>query len=108
MRYREAHVERLLSQRVRDVEGHVIGRLEEMRVEVVDGEHVVVEYHLGSGALIERIAGFVRLLPFFGAVPRIGTEYRIPWQLFDLCNPNDLRVRVPRRELRSGRAEVSG
>lgn len=105
MRYREAHVERMLSRRVRDSEGHVIGRLEELRVEIVDGEPVVVEFHVGAGALLERIAGFIRQLPFFGVVPAVGTELRIPWQLFDLSDPTNLRVRVPRRELRDVRAE---
>ncbi|HVX39802.1 MAG TPA: hypothetical protein VHB25_09535 [Gemmatimonadaceae bacterium] len=107
MPQREAHVERMLSRRVRDAEGHVLGRLEEMRVEIVDGEYVVVEFHLGSGALLERIAGFIRQLPFFEALPRVGREYRIPWQLLDLTDPDDLRVRVRRDDLRRRLAEAS-
>jgi len=39
--YHEAHVEHLLGRQVRDIDGRVVGRLEELRVEVVDGEYVV-------------------------------------------------------------------
>ncbi len=96
----EVHVERMLSQRVRDADGHVLGRLEEMRVEIVDGEHCVVEFHVGAGAMIERVASFVRQLPFFRGVPGARSAIRIPWQLLDLSDPNNLRVSATRRELR--------
>lgn len=99
MRYHEAHVERMLGRQVRDADGHEIGRLEDLRADIVDGEWVVVEFHLGSGAFVERIAGFIRQLPFFRPLPRTGSVLRVPWQLFDLSDPNDLRIRVRLREL---------
>jgi sporulation protein YlmC with PRC-barrel domain len=93
MRYHEAHVERLLGRRVHDDRGQVLGRIEEMFVEVIDGEYVVTEFHLGRGALVERIAGFVRQLPFFTLVARKPEPIRVEWQRMDLSDPTRPVVR---------------
>jgi sporulation protein YlmC with PRC-barrel domain len=95
----EAHVERLLGRRVHDANGQSIGRLEEFRVEIVDGEHVVTEYHVGGSAVVERIASFVAQLPFFRLIPFARTGYRIPWTDLDLSDPRRPRVRGCREEL---------
>jgi sporulation protein YlmC with PRC-barrel domain len=96
----EVHVERILGRHVHDVDGHVIGRLEEIAAERDGDDCVVTEFHVGPAATIERIARFVRQLPLIGLVPFSRWEYRIPWQLFDLSNPDALRVRCRRDELR--------
>jgi sporulation protein YlmC with PRC-barrel domain len=95
----EAHVEQLLGRRVRDVDGRMVGRLEELRVEIVDGESVVTEYHLGRAAALERIAGFVTQLPFFRYIPFARKGYRVPWAEMDLSDPQHPMVRVPRAAL---------
>jgi hypothetical protein len=90
--FHEAHVEHLLGARVRDPDGQVVGRIEEMIVEIVDGEHVVVEYHLGPAALFERIAGFVTSLPFLDALGR-HRGHCVRWQDMDLSDPLHPRAR---------------
>jgi sporulation protein YlmC with PRC-barrel domain len=94
MEYLEAHVEHLLGRRVVDVDGRVLGRLEEMRAEIVDRETVVTEFHVGEAALLERIGEFVTQLPFFRYIPFARHGYRIPWNQFDLSNPRAPRVTV--------------
>ena len=99
MEYHEAHVEHLLGRRVRDVDGQVVGRLEELRMEIVDGEPVVTEYHIGSAALLERIGAFVTEHPFFRYITLVQKGYRVPWSQFDLSDPRNLRVTVRCAEL---------
>ena len=89
---REAHVEHLLGRRVRDAHGKLLGRIEELRAEVIDGELVVVEYRVGPAALFDRIGAWILLLPFFKLLPLRPTEHRIPWQRMDLGDPHHPRV----------------
>jgi hypothetical protein len=99
MKYLEAHVEHLLGRRVLDLEGKVVGRLEELHAEMVDGELVVTEFHIGAGALLERIGEFVTQLPFLRHIPWSRHMYRVPWQQFDLSDPVHLRLRLRREDL---------
>ena len=99
MEFIEAHVEHLLGRRVVDVDGRHVGRLEEMLAEIVDGETVVTEFHIGSAAMVERIASFVVQLPFFQRIPFTRHGYRANWQQFDLSNPRAPRVNVRRDQL---------
>lgn len=84
----EVHVERLLGRRVRDANGVVIGRIEELCVEIVDGDPVVTEFHVGSAALFERIGSFVHQLPFFSLIPWKPKLHRIRWNEMDLRDPS--------------------
>jgi hypothetical protein len=95
----ELNVERLLGRRACDPNGEIIGRLEEMIVDVVDGEPVIVEYRFGAAAMLERIAGFMFQLPFFSLIPRPRKLYRVRWDQLDLSDPRHPRTLVPRREL---------
>jgi sporulation protein YlmC with PRC-barrel domain len=99
MEYHEAHVEYLLGRQVRDIDGDVVGRLEELHVEMIDGEYVVTEYHVGPAALLERVGRLVTQLPFFRYIPFAQKGYRVPWTQFTLSDPRDLRVTVPRGDL---------
>ena len=99
MEYQEAHVEHLLGRQVRDIDGRVVGRLEELRVEVVDGEYVVTEYHVGPAALLERVGRFITQLPFFRYIPFAHKGYRVPWTQFNLSDPRHPRVMARRSEL---------
>jgi sporulation protein YlmC with PRC-barrel domain len=102
---REVHVERLLGRRVRDFNGVVIGRLEELRCETVDGETVVVEVHVGPAALSERLGGFLFQLPFFRYIRFERWEYRVRWDQLDLADPDHPRLHCTRDELRRVGAE---
>lgn len=90
----EVHVERLLGRRVRDANGAVVGRIEEVCVEIVDGEPVVAEFHVGSAALLERIGAFVHELPFFSLIPRLPRLRTIRWDEIDLRDPSYPRLRA--------------
>jgi hypothetical protein len=95
----EVNVEAILGHRVRDVDGAVIGRLEELECETIDGELVVTELHVGPAAVIERLGFFFVQLPFLRLLPIRVWEYRIPWQQVDLSDAGHVRVRCAKREL---------
>lgn len=89
----EIHLEHMLGRRVRDASGAVIGRIEEVRVDIVDGETVVTEWHLGAEALFERLGGMALQLPFIRRMGDRPKSRRIPWQLMDLSDPRHPRLR---------------
>jgi sporulation protein YlmC with PRC-barrel domain len=99
VKYLEAHVEHLLGRRVVDIDGRRVGRLEELHAEIVDGELVVTEFHIGAGALLERVGEFVTQLPFLRYIPFSRQMYRVPWEQFDLSDTLRPRVRGRRGEL---------
>lgn len=94
------NAEHLLGRKVVDMDGRKIGRLEEFECGTHDGRDVVLEYHLGTGAALERILAFVRELPFFGIIPA-AKIYRVPWHRMDLSDPSHPRFRGRREELRA-------
>lgn len=103
---RELRVEHLVNRRVRDADGEVIGRLEELCVEIElteDGSHYVVrEFHVGAHALAESLVGgqMARALVRVLGRGRGYRRYVIPWEWMDLSDPRHPRVTRPRRELR--------
>jgi hypothetical protein len=81
-RRRFVRVEDLVGRRVRDARGRSVGRIEEIRAERrADGTHEVVEYHLGTAALLERLAIVRRLL---GRTPQMLV---VRWDQLDLRHP---------------------
>jgi hypothetical protein len=103
----EVHVERLLGRRVRDTDGAVVGRIEELRAEPVDGELVVMEFHLGPAALLERMGRFALKLPFLALLPIPKWEYRVGWSFIDLADADRPVLRCSRRDLRRTHADAS-
>jgi hypothetical protein len=55
-RRRLVRVEDLIGQRVRERSGRVVGRIEEICAEQRGDRYEVTEYHLGTGAMLERLA----------------------------------------------------
>jgi hypothetical protein len=55
-RRRRIYLHDLLGRRVRAEGGQVVGRIEEVCAERRGDEHEVTEYHIGTGALLERLA----------------------------------------------------
>lgn len=103
---RALRVERLLNRRVYDAEGRVVGRLEELCAEVrlTDGgaDYVVTEFHVGTHALAESLAGGQMARALAHVLGR-GLGYRryvIPWEWMDLSDPNRPCVTKRRSELR--------
>lgn len=91
----------LVGRKVRDVEGRVIGRIQELHAEIELHEHgndyVVREFHIGIYGAFEALAGsrFAQR-----AVQRLGRfvgyrTFSIPWNSMDLTDQERPRVTRP-------------
>src|SRR5207237_435869 len=67
--FREARVEELLGKRLRDADGRSVGRIEELIAERQGTDLIVVEIHLGRGALLERFGELSPQLRTYGFSP---------------------------------------
>jgi len=91
----ELHVEALLGRVLHDADGRKIGRIEELVAEQRGTEWIVVELHVGIGALLERVVELSTLLPMTGALrQKLTVRYRVPWQQLDVRDPDHPRVLV--------------
>lgn len=97
---REIHVEALLGSRIRDADGKCLGRIEEMIAELQGTEWLVVEYHVGPGALLERVVELSLIVPLLGRMGgRWNTRYRVSWNQLDLSDPDQPRLTVRQSEI---------
>lgn len=97
---RELRVESLLGHRLRGADGESLGRIEEIVAEIRGTDWIVVEVHVGRGALLERLTELSSLVPLFGALQRrLGARHRVPWDRIDLTDPSHPRAAVKRQEL---------
>lgn len=97
---RELHLESILGLTVHDRTGERVGRLEEVIAEWDGPDLVVVEYHLGPAAALERIIDFAGALPPLGVLRRfVGRRYCARWDQMDLSDPDHPRLTVARAEL---------
>ena len=101
MAAREINLDLLLSRRVYALNGRYIGRVEEIRAQMRNGECVVTEYLVGVYAIFERLAAsdigrsILRVLRLNGK----GEGYRVRWNQLDLTDPQRPRLRCPVGEL---------
>jgi sporulation protein YlmC with PRC-barrel domain len=105
---REVSLTDLLGRKVRDVDGRVVGRLEELLAEIelreTGSDYVVREYHVGTYGLFEALAGGAfaqRLLRRLGRLTGY-RRYRIPWSWLDISQPSHPRVMRRKEELMEG------
>ena len=97
---RELRVESLLGHRLRGADGKSLGRIEEVVAEIRGTDWIVVEVHVGPGALLERLAELTSLVPLFGPLQRrLGARHRVPWDRLDLSDPSRPRALAVRDEL---------
>jgi hypothetical protein len=98
---REINVERILSRRVYALNGRVVGRLEEIRVEARGKDCVVTEYLVGVYAAFERLAAWRigRTILNTLRVRREGGGFRVPWNQLDVSDPLRPRLRCAVSEL---------
>lgn len=97
---RELYVESLLGSRLRDADGISLGRIEEIVAEIRGTDWVVVEIHVGRGALLERIVELTSLVPVFAFLRRrMDKRYRVPWHRLDVSDPSHPRTTVRQHEL---------
>jgi hypothetical protein len=96
----EVHVELLLGRKTRDADGRLVGRIEELVAKRVDDEIVVIEYHIGPAALLERLLHSATRLPIVGLLPRRQrAEYCVLWDQMDLSDPAHPRTLLARDQL---------
>jgi sporulation protein YlmC with PRC-barrel domain len=77
------HIEDLIGAKVRDADGREVGHIYEMVAEERNGELVIVEFHLGSGAVLERVSTSLRSM--FGLKQK--EPVRVHWDRLDLSDP---------------------
>lgn len=100
---RELRLESLLGHRLRGADGKSLGRIEEVVAEIRGTDWIVVEVHVGRGALLERLAELTSLVPALGALQhRIGTRHRVSWDQLDFTDPSRPRASVRRDDLVTG------
>jgi len=103
MATQDIHAELLVGRRVRAMNGHVIGRLEEIRVKQESRGGFVEEFLTGSYGVIERLAAVSigRAILKASGARRKNSSYRIPWDKLDLSDPNKPRLLCDVSELRT-------
>ena len=84
MTSRQIRLDDLTGRIVRDRDGRAIGRLFEVRSEERDGEMLIVEYHIGPHAWVERL-GFA-LRRFADANPERHIR-KVAWDRLDVSDP---------------------
>jgi hypothetical protein len=90
-------VDDLLGRVVRDSNDQTIGRIYEMRAEEEGDDLVIVEYHLGAAAMMERVG--LSILRLAG-LSRGRDPLKVPWDRMDLSDPRHPRLLGAREELR--------
>lgn len=95
---REIRLDLVLNRRVRDIDGRVVGRLEEaiahIRPDAVGNHYEIREFHLGKYALLEALAGgqLARAVLRFVGGARAYRRFRVPWDWMDLSDPERPRL----------------
>jgi hypothetical protein len=101
----DVHAELLLGAKVRDVDGKVVGRIEEFRVNNTDKACLVESYLIGASALIERLSAWTLVRPVARALHarKLYYVYDVRWQDMDLSDPKRPKLRIAKGELRHAR-----
>jgi hypothetical protein len=93
MARQEIHLELLVGRRVYALNGRAIGRLEEARAEVHQGNASVTEFLVGTYGVFERFAAWEigrTILSLFGSLIKGG--YAVKWNQIDLTAPERLQL----------------
>src|SRR5438270_8508633 len=91
----EVSVEHLIGRHVRDSDGKKVGRIEELIAEIRGTDWVVVEVHLGRGALLERLVALSTLVPLIGRLAKPSRKrHSLAWSQLDLTDPDRPRALV--------------
>jgi hypothetical protein len=97
---RTVQVELLLNVKVRESNGAVLGRIEEI-VAVPEGDELLVqEYHTGGFGFLEHMAAITLGSWPLRLLGRQATGYVIAWDQLDLADPLHPTVTVKRGELK--------
>ena len=90
----------LLRKKVRDQQGKVVGRIEEVIGEQEGDNLFVEEFHTGDYAMLEHLTTITigEWLPRL--ITRETKSYIIRWDQIDISNPDDIRLTCGRSELK--------
>ena len=97
----QINVELLLNKPVFGLNNQRIGRIEEMRAELREGDCYVVEFLIGSYAMVQRLSAYrlgAAILGLFGS--RARQSYVVPWEKLDLSEPSRPRITCKTNQLR--------
>jgi hypothetical protein len=83
------HVDDLLGRLVRDSNDRSVGRIYEMRAEEQGDDLVILEYHLGAAAIMERVG--LSILRLVG-LSRGRDPLKVPWDRMDVSDPHQPRL----------------
>lgn len=100
MAAQEIRIEMLLGKRVFGLNGKAVGHLEEIVGELRAGVCFVEEFHVGSYAVLERLAAWSigrTTLRIFG----VNKGYRVPWDKLDLSDAERPRLLCSVKELKT-------
>jgi hypothetical protein len=103
MKTQKIHFELLLGRLVRDPDGARVGRIYSAHAEPEGDDWVVREYDLGAAALFARLGITLRRL---AGLPISWEPRRVPWDLLDLSDPEQPRLRCSLAELVGKRRKV--
>jgi hypothetical protein len=101
MAQQEVHLELLLSRRVLDAHGQLVGRIEEVHSAQQGHEVVVLEFVLGPFGLLERLSVWLlnrSVLRLLGSSEK-RAGYKVPWDKMDLTDPEQPRLRCAKGDL---------
>lgn len=98
----DVHVELLLGTKVRDIDGNVIGRIEEFRAAREEQSCRIEAYLIGASALIERLSAWTLVRPIARALHarKLYQLYEVRWQDMDLTDPRRPTLRIARKDIR--------
>lgn len=99
MAAKEIRVELLLGKRVFGLNGKSVGHLEEIRADLRHGECLIEEFHVGSYAVLERLAASSigrTILKIFS----MNKGYRVPWDKLDLSDEERPRLLCSVKDLK--------
>jgi sporulation protein YlmC with PRC-barrel domain len=100
---RTLRIEEILGRPVIAKNGRHVGRVEEIRAERRGTGCVVVEYHVGTSALLERLA-----LHAIGFGHRVRPALRVPWDQLDLTDLRRPKLLCDVAQLTRGEAPATG
>lgn len=98
----DVHIELLVGTKVRDADGHVVGRIEEFRVERDENSCRIESYLIGASGLIERLNASTLVRPIARALHarKLYQLYDVRWQDMDLSDPKKPMLRIGMKDLR--------
>jgi sporulation protein YlmC with PRC-barrel domain len=107
MSRREINLEQIVGRHVFALNGHRIGRIEEVFAEMRGRNLVVREFRVGRYAILDRLSAWSIGRSMLSIAGR-RIEYRIPWDKIDLSEPFKPRLNCPLEDIQNIAPEPGG